>query len=249
MQSLYSNGLEQIYDAMYQRFINYKNEFLFYSTILKRYKVKSVLEIGSGTGNLATQLLQSPIHYTGLDYSHAMIALAKQKNPKGNFMQADMCSFSLPIKTDSVLITGRTSSYLLDNTQIANTLNCIYDNMNEEGILCFDFIDANRWIKEIKGGKEFIHEATFQDKTYSRKSFMKETSLNNFMFQWDSQYFELDNNEQIEIAEDKSVLRCFTRQEWEIFLDLANFELLDCIDRPCYAFDTYVIVAKKNPKR
>ncbi|WP_339873919.1 hypothetical protein [Olleya marilimosa] len=42
MQSLYSNGFEKIYDSMYQTFINYKDEYLFYSTILKKYTKNNV---------------------------------------------------------------------------------------------------------------------------------------------------------------------------------------------------------------
>ena len=51
MQSLYANGFETIYDEMYQTFIDYEDEFVFYSALLNQYQKKQVLEIGCGWGS------------------------------------------------------------------------------------------------------------------------------------------------------------------------------------------------------
>lgn len=50
------------------------------------------------------------------------------------------------------------------------------------------------------------------------------------------------------IENDFSTVRVFTRNEIELFLYLNNFEILQTIDRKTYAYDTYVIVAQKNPE-
>ena len=39
-----------------------------------------------------------------------------------------------------------------------------------------------------------------------------------------------------------------TLNEIELFLYMKGFEILEVIDRKTYAFDTYVIVAKKKKK-
>lgn len=246
MQSLYSNGFEKIYDEMYQTFINYKDEYLFYSNVLNKYKKNKVLEIGCGSGNLATHFIKNKFDYSGLDYSLDMINLCKSKNQKNDFILGDMTNFTLKKKTESIIITGRTSSYLLSNKGISNALKSIYNNLKDGGILCFDFIDANRFFKEIKGGKEVIHEANFDDNNYSRTSFFNTNTSENFMFNWDAKYYEILENESILIAEDSSEVRAFTKNEWEIFLELNNFKLLEFIDRKSYAFDTYIVIAKKN---
>jgi tRNA G46 methylase TrmB len=59
MQSLYSKGFESIYDEMYQTFIDYKEEYNFYSSILDENQKNNVLEIGCGSGNLANYFIQN----------------------------------------------------------------------------------------------------------------------------------------------------------------------------------------------
>lgn len=246
MQSLYSKGFEKIYDYMYQTFINYKEEYEFYNNILLKHNIKDVLEIGSGTGNLAKYFLKNKYNYIGLDYSLDMVKLASTKNPKAAFLQGDMRDFTINKLVNSIIITGRSTSYLLTNKDVHNTLTSIYNNLEKKGILCFDFIDANRFFKQIKGGKTFNHSAQFNNQNYFRKSYLNTNTANNFMFDWTSKYFQLKNNEKTLIAEDTSQVRAFTKNEWELFLDLNNFKLLGFIDKPSYMFESYAVVAQKQ---
>ncbi|MFQ3304995.1 MAG: SAM-dependent methyltransferase [Polaribacter sp.] len=245
MQSLYANGFETIYDEMYQTFIDYKDEFIFYSTLLRQHQKNQVLEIGCGSGNLARFFIDNNYKYTGLDYSADMIHLCKSKNPKSNFVLGNMTKFSLKNKTESILITGRTSSYLLSNKDISGCLKSVHQNLKSGGLLCFDFIDANRFFKEIKGGKEVKHTAVFDQKKYERTSFFNTNISENLMFTWNAKYYENTQGKAKLIAEDRSEVRAFTKNEWELYLHLNNFELVEFIDRKSYAFDTYVVVAKK----
>ncbi len=245
MQSLYSNGFEKVYDEMYQSFIDYDDEYKFYSNLINKHKKSNVLEIGCGSGNLAKRFINSALGYIGLDLSEDMVRLSKLKNPSGTFIQGDITKYALKKPLESTIITGRTSSYLLSNKTIHSALKTIHNNLTVDGILCFDFIDANRFIKSIKGGKKVYHEAYFDNKCYYRESYMKDNSLDNFMFNWDSAYYQKTKSETIKLTEDKSIVRAFTKNEWELFLYLNNFELIEFIDRKSYAFDTYVVVAKK----
>jgi SAM-dependent methyltransferase len=230
---------------MYQTFIDYDDEFSFYNNIIQKHHKEKVLEIGCGSGNLANRLINDQIDYTGLDLSSDMIALCKKRNPIGYFIHGDVTNFKLDTKVDIALITGRTTSYLLTNTDVTNALKSISYNLNKDGVLCFDFIDATRFFKEIKGGKEIVHQANFKHKNYIRESFLKESTQDNFMFSWDATYYEDKINESNIITKDSSVVRAFTKNEWELLLYLNNFEVLEFMDRKSYFFDTYVIVAKK----
>lgn len=245
MQSLYSNGFENIYDDMYQTFINYKEEFDFYSSILKENKVNSVLEIGSGTGNLAKQFVKNNFLYLGLDYSLDMVKLASSKNPNTCFLHADMRDFKLETKTESIIITGRSSSYMLTNSDVNRTLQSIHKNLKPNGLLCFDFIDANRFLLDIKKGKTITHKAAINNKNYLRTSNLSISKTENFMFNWEAKYFEIKNNNEVLIAEDQSEIRAFTKNEWELFLQLNNYKILEFIDKPAYMFDCFAVVAKK----
>ena len=54
-----------------------------------------VLDVGTGTGNLAAALVQDGCDVWGCDYSLAMLEQAKQKVPKASFFQLDLLADSL----------------------------------------------------------------------------------------------------------------------------------------------------------
>jgi len=148
MNKLYSE-LAEVYEAMYATFINYKEEYNFYQKILSSYHKKSVLEIGCGTGNLALHFRQNGLDYCGLDLSKEMIAIAKTKAPGCIFIERDMRNFQLEKPVQSIIITARSISYLLSNKDVNSTFKSVYNSLENEGIFCFDFIDANRFIPAI----------------------------------------------------------------------------------------------------
>ena len=247
MANLYDGKMAAIYDAMYQTFVDYDEEYTFYNKLIKENKALSILEIGSGTGNLAKRFNQNNQNYQGLDYSDDMIAIAKEKNKKSSFIQGDMRDFKLNNPVDSILITGRSTSYLITNDDINRTFESINKNLNENGVLIFDFIDANRFIPFTKENPVIIHEAEFQNINYIRESHWDtNNSLENFMLEWTAQYYTIANGEKEIIENDFSTVRVFTLNEIELFLYLNNFEILKTIDRKTYAYDTYVIVAQKK---
>jgi SAM-dependent methyltransferase len=244
MSNLYTN-LSAVYEAMYQSFINYEEEYLFYSGVLTKYNCPSLLEAGCGTGNLASRFIQNNFTYTGLDNSADMLAIAKKNNPAAIFINAAMQNFNLQTKVDACIITGRTISYLQTNEDIISTFNCIGKNLNPSGIICFDCIDASKFIPLIDPAKEIIHTAAFNNKKYRRSSNWQASFTGGFMLNWASVYYE-ENQEGIlnKIGEDHSTIRTFTKDEMLLFLQLTGFTVHEIIERPSYAFDTFVIIAQ-----
>ena len=245
MSSLYSN-LSSVYETMYQSFINYEEEFSFYYNILLKYGCKSVLEIGCGSGHLAKQFVNTNFQYVGIDLSEDMLTLARKNNAASTFVQADMRNFILATKTDAAIITGRTISYLVTNMDLINCFNAIYKNIHEDAVLCFDCIDANKFIPQIDSTKKIIHEANFNDSIYKRESNWKINTETGFCFEWASSFFKESNEQELEsIGEDFSTIRTFTKDEIKLFLNLTGFSVIEIIDRSSYSFDTFVIVATK----
>lgn len=245
MATLYDGNMAFIYDVMYQKFIDYKKEYLFYNEILNQNNCKSLLEIGSGTGNLAKQFYENDANYKGLDYSPSMINIAKERNSNGNFICGDMRNFNLDEAVEAILITGRSTSYLTSNEDITNTFKSIFKNLTQNGILVFDFIDANRFIPFFTEHKNILHEAMYDDVNYIRESNWYLQNLENFMVEWKATYYKMINGEKEIISHDTSLVRIFTINEIQLFLYLNGFEIIKTIDRKTYAYDTYVIVAKK----
>lgn len=246
MANLYDGKMAAIYDAMYQTFVNYDEEYTFYNNLIQENNGAATLEIGSGTGNLAKRFEANKQNYLGLDYSADMIAIAKQRNKNSSFIQGDMRDFKLDKPVDSILITGRSTSYLISNDDINRTFESVYKNLTQDGVFIFDFIDANRFIPFTKNNPVIVHEAEFENINYIRESHWDtNNSLENFMLEWTAQYYTIINGEKEIIENDFSTVRVFTLNEIELFLYLNNFEILKTIDRKTYAYDTYVIVAKK----
>jgi SAM-dependent methyltransferase len=246
MSNLYTN-LSAVYEAMYQSFINYDEEYLFYSKLLTKYNCTSLLEIGCGTGHLASRFTKNNFKYKGLDVSDDMLAIAKQNNTTVDFINGDMRDFDLYSKVDACIITGRTISYLLNNKDVLDTFTTLHKNLKFGGIVCFDCIDANKFIPLIDPQKIIIHKANFNNKKYQRNSVWKINIKEGFGFDWASVYYEENNNGELhKIGEDNSTIRAFTKDEILLFLQLANFTVKEIIDRPSYAFDTFVIIAQKD---
>lgn len=243
MGELY-NDLAKVYEAMYKTFMDYETEYQFYSEILEEYDKKNLLEIGSGTGNLAAYFIQNGFNYIGLDLSEDMIAIAKENVPDVEFIAADMSNFQLQKTVSSVIMVGRTISYLLTKQSINSTFANVHNSLETDGIFCFDFIDANQFIPSIAQGKEVVHEASFENVDYLRKSYWSLNLEHGMDFKWDSIYFKKVNEQLIEIGQDNSVIRTFTLREIGIFLIRHHFKIEKIIEKTSYAFPTYVIVAR-----
>lgn len=69
--------------------------------------------------------------------------------------------------------------------------------------------------------------------------------MENFMLDWTAKYYITNDTENELIATDYSTVRVFTLNEIQLFLYLNNFEILKTIDKKTYAYNNYVIVAKK----
>jgi len=243
-QTLYKD-LAPVYEAMYQTFINYEEEYLLYSDLIKKYNKKQLLELGCGTGNLAVYFIKNTFEYSGLDYSKDMIAIAKTKLPKCILLEGDMRNFTVTKPVEAILMAGRTISYLLKNEDVQACFASVHDNLQEKGIFCFDFIDANQFIPFIAKGKEITHEATFEGTNYIRESTWELNLKEGMDFNWQSTYFKKDQHKLIEIGQDFSTIRTFSINELEIFLAIQHFKIREVIAKASYAFPTYVIVAEK----
>lgn len=246
MASLFNGKMAAIFDAMYQSFIDYDEEYEFYNKLIQEKNCSSILEIGSGTGNLAKRFQENNQNYMGLDYSQSMIEIAQKRNKDCIFIHGDMRNFELEKPVDAIIITGRSTSYLINNEDIIDTFECVYKNLNPSGIFIFDIIDANRFIPFIKKNKTIVHEATYEGINYMRESQWETTPLENFMLDWNATYYQITDDEKEVLSEDFSTVRVFTLNEIELFLYLNNFEILKVIDRKTYAYDTYVIMSQKK---
>jgi hypothetical protein len=181
-----------------------------------------------------------------MDISEDMLAIAKKNNPGCNFIKAGMQDFVLARKMGSAIITGRTISYLLTNKEVFDSLAAICKNLLPNGILCFDFIDANKFIPLISRDR-VVHKATTGCKIFHRESFWTINFNQSWTFDWLSLFYEEQENGNLEkIGTDNSTIRAFTKDEIILFLQLAGFRVIEIFPRKTYAFDTFLVIAEKK---
>lgn len=97
-----------------------------------------VLELGCGNGRDSRAILRRTPFYTGIDTSEKMIALAKQKSPKGNFEVADAVTYDYPDNYD--IIFAFATLRHVDIDELATVLKKVADKLNPGGVL---YISSN----------------------------------------------------------------------------------------------------------
>ncbi|AFK05004.1 Methyltransferase type 11 [Emticicia oligotrophica DSM 17448] len=245
MSQLYTN-LAKVYHEIYQKLFDYDQEFKFYDKHLKENDVRSVLEIGCGTGNLAKRLINAKFDYFGVDLFQEMLDIAATNAHKEYFLQADVRSMKLDKTFDCVIITGRSISYLTENKGIIEALKCINNSLKMNGLLLFDAIDAEKMFLDFKEIRTDKLEVEFGQNKYKRVSKSKKNLSSGWTWDWESIYYQMNDYGIYEkIGEDFSTLRAFIKDELTLFLRMCGFELISILPKKSYAWeDNFYIVRK-----
>lgn len=245
MSNLYKN-LANVYDEIYQTIFDYDVEFEFYDSFLTKNNIKDIVEIGCGTGNLAKRFVAKNYTYLGVDLSQNMLDIAAKKVPSANFQQGNVCELAIKRKFDSVLITGRTISYLLTNKSIKDAFRNIYLGLNSGGVLIFDAIDATALFKDFIEPKTDELAVDFNKSEYKRISKSTVNLASGWTWDWESSYFKKDENGHFQnIGDDFATLRAFTKDEIILFLNYSGFELLEITPKQSYAWKDNFYIARK----
>jgi hypothetical protein len=77
-----------------------------------------------------------------------------------------MRDFNLEKQVDAIIITGRSTSYLTTNDDLNETFASLFNNITEEGIIVFDFIDANRFIPYINENQKITQSRVRRNKLH-----------------------------------------------------------------------------------
>jgi SAM-dependent methyltransferase len=138
--------LAKVYDLLYSR-KDYLSEVDFLSTILQKYKVRSLLDAGCGTGTHMALLEDRGFACTGADLNGQMLAIARNK-VKGKLIQADIADFSFGQKYDAVICMFAVFNHLLDASDAEKVARNFRQHLFPTGIAVIDLHNPQ------KGGKK-----------------------------------------------------------------------------------------------
>ncbi|WP_257346108.1 class I SAM-dependent DNA methyltransferase [Pseudalkalibacillus decolorationis] len=139
---------------------------IFFANAIDQYRdesVKTVLDIGCGTGEISVRLAKRGYNVTGVDLSEEMLTIAKQKaESKGlsiPFYQQDMRELEGIKEQDAIVIFCDSLNYLRTPEDVSTTFNSIHRLLKESGLLLFDVHTLHK-IHDVYGDEVFTYNSS-----------------------------------------------------------------------------------------
>jgi len=155
-------GKKNIYSdtAKYYDFLESKKkiakEINFLAKHLKKAKVKTVLDIGCGTGIYLVGLKKKGFDVEGLDLSTSMLKEVRKKDPKIKLYKKNMSSFKINKKYDSAMCLSSSLASLPNFSLIEKTLKNIFNHLTLNGIFILDLPNHSVEIEKYNNIKKHI---------------------------------------------------------------------------------------------
>ncbi|MFM7024378.1 MAG: class I SAM-dependent DNA methyltransferase [Flavobacteriales bacterium] len=151
------------YDLLYKN-KDYRSEAEYVLNLLKKHSpvpVKSLLDIGCGTGAHDVFLNRLGLDITGIDLSQDMVDIAKENYgaAKGlSFEVGDCRTFNLNKKFDAVVSLFHVMCYNTKNEDLLNTFKNAYHHLGDKGIFVFDFWYGPGVLQDLPSDREKVME-------------------------------------------------------------------------------------------
>ena len=147
--TVFKKQYAEFYDTLYQD-KDYERECDFIEAAFKKNgrRVKTILDLGCGTGGHALILSRRGYQVVGVDRSREMIGIAtrkakeeakgKKKKPSVEFVQGDIAGINLHRKFDAVISMFAVMSYQTRNASIAGACSVAASHLASGGLFIFD---------------------------------------------------------------------------------------------------------------
>ncbi|MFC2066195.1 class I SAM-dependent DNA methyltransferase [Chloroflexota bacterium] len=217
------------YDSLYED-KDYQGECNFVRSICQRYtenEVKSILDLGCGTGTHALCFADMGYVVTGVDFSEEMLKIAGKKaaNYKQSiqFSQQDIRHLEIPQKFDTAIAMFAVVSYLTANQDLEDALMSVHRHLTPGGLFIFDvwfgpaalMQKPARRIKIIEQGDKKIVRYVYP-----------ELDIINHTVKVNYTVYEFDRGKRLRETKESHLMRFFFYQELEYYLEKSGFEIL-----------------------
>ncbi len=147
MSTLFGKDYADQYDLLYAE-KDYAAECDMLENIFQRYAlqpVRTILDLGCGTGNHSIPLVQRGYQVSGVDRSEEMLNAARHKakvvgltDANLGFLSGDVCSVDLEQTFDAVLMMFAVLGYMLDNDSVLAALQTVRRHLKPGGLFVCD---------------------------------------------------------------------------------------------------------------
>lgn len=101
------------------------------------------LDLACGTGPHIEYFLAAGFHCTGLDLNQPMLDLARQRCPKAQFLQQNICDFQLEQPVDVITCFLYSLHYAADTQGLIACINQVLGALKPGGLFCFNAVDKD----------------------------------------------------------------------------------------------------------
>ena len=116
-----------------------RQDLQFYVALARRLKARSIVDIGSGTGLLASMLVEAGFDVTALEPQPTMLQLAAKQPHAAGVTWLQGTAEALPSRcADLVLMTGHVAQYFLDDAAWLTVLSNIRRALRPGGFVAFE---------------------------------------------------------------------------------------------------------------
>ena len=218
------------YDQFYKK-KDYAAECDYLEYLFKRYKlnVKSILDIGCGTGGHLIELKKRGYEVTGVDQSQYMLDIASKKLKKNDIecdlYCADITNFNVDCKYDIIISMFTVMGYMNTNEQLLLACRNIFNHINLNGNFIFDVWYGPAVLTDPP-------QKTSKKETLDNKEFIRynDIKLDTFNHRAEITYSFIEKeNDEINFSDTEThVVRYFFPQEIVYFLSSVGFKKIDC---------------------
>jgi len=159
-----------------------QKEVEFISRLFNKFKVKTALDVGCGTGLYLIPLKRKKFDIEGLDLSINMLKEVRKKSKTIKLHKKDMSNFKINKKYDAIICLSSTLIILPNFKIIKKTIKNLYKHLSPGGILILDLPNHLKEIKEKNNLKE--HESHNTPKGKLNFTFLSYKKGNKWIEEW-----------------------------------------------------------------
>lgn len=225
-KSSHYNKEASSYDAFNENGSKGINELI--EKILRKYEVKSVLDLTCGTGSQVFFLAKAGFEVIGADINSKMLKIAKDKAKKEKlplkFIKGDMRN--LKVGTYDAVITIFNAVGHLTKLDFEEAMRNVHENLKVGGLYIFDIfnlnylLDGNNITKLTIDWQEIVGNTKFREIQYST------ISGDGILASFDT-YFEEKPNHITKVSKSSQTLQVYSASQLKEMLDKIGFKTLD----------------------
>jgi SAM-dependent methyltransferase len=223
--SQYASAYDRVYaDKDYERECDLIEELF---TRYSRDPVRSILDLGCGTGNHALPLARRGYRVVGVDRSDEMLSRARAKADASGidilFENVDIRSLS-PGDFDAVLLLFAVLGYQHSDDDVLRTLRSSRAQLDTDGLLVFDVWNGPAVIAQ--GPDHRVRDVASEGGTVLRRSSSGRLIDGKPLCAVDISVTELDGETVVSETKETHVMRYFFTDELDAFLEECRFKLV-----------------------